>query len=220
MDIHEIWIRLLTAGLRELTEGDSEMAYKASKYIPYGGDGGHGMQMFEARNALDYMAGKGKLINSVMLYAHTNVETLATPLPGFLSGYQYQFDIGIDLDRDESPDWFIDIRIFDNDGSLKGAKMEIDSNPGSGYVRQWLTFNNNTSAFEGKVNGRFVSVEVEKTGVNEWSAHIDQEVMHDVVGAGWNGEGKFGFEVYNDGISSYNEFTLIDTPNDPIGLVA
>ena len=157
MDIHEIWIRLLTAGLRELTEGDSEMAYKASKYIPYGGDGGHGMQMFEARNALDYMAGKGKLIDSVMLYAHTNVETLATPLPGFLSGYQYQFDIGIDLDRDESPDWFIDIRIFDNDGSLKGAKMEIDSNPGSGYVRQWLTFNNNTSAFEGKVNGRFGS---------------------------------------------------------------
>lgn len=220
MDIHAIWIELLTAGLREMIEGDDAMAYKASKYTPYGSDGGHGMQMFEAKNIFEYMAGKGKVIDSVMLYAHNNVETLATPLPGFLSGYQYEFDAGIDDDLNGDPDWFIDIRIFDKDGSLKGAKMEIDSNPGSGYARQWLTFNNNTSAFEGKINGRSVSIEVEKIGANEWSAHIDQDVMEDVVGAGWNGEGKFGFEVYNDGISSYNEFMLIDTPNDPVGLVA
>lgn len=220
MDIHEIWIRLLTAGLRELTEGDSEMAYKTSKYIPYGSDGGHGMQMFEAKSVFDYMAGKGQIIDSVMLFAHANVETLATPLPGILSGYQYQFDASIDDDFNGVPDWFIDIRIFDKDGSLKGAKMEIDGNAGNAKHMQWLTFNLNTSAFEGKVNGHFVSIEVEKTGVNEWSARLDQDTMHEIVGAGWKGEGKFGVEVYNDGISSYNEFQIINPPDDPIGLVA
>lgn len=215
-----LWFELLAAGLREHFEGDSEMAYKASKYTPYGPDGGHGMQMFEAKNVFDYMAGKGKVIDSVMLFAHSNVETLQAPLPSFPSGYQYQFDASINADLDDQPDWFIDIRIFDKDGSLKGAKMEIDGNASNVKQMQWLTFNVNTSAFEGKVNGNFVSIEVDKVGINEWSAHIDQETMHDIVGRGWNDTGKFAVEVYNDGISSYNEFTIVNPPLDPIGLVA
>ncbi len=175
------------------------------KYHPYLPDGSHGMETIDYKNVFDALSGRnGVQVDHVMIKASDAPGVLSEPLNSI--GYQHVFD----------RDGYIVFDIYDKDGNLSGAKLGVDNNPAAAFAEKTLTYNAKTGDMEGFIGGNKVVADLIKIDATHWTLRIDHDLMEQVVGRDFDG-GKFGAEFYNDGISSYNEWTY---EPDPIGLVA
>lgn len=170
------------------------------QYVPKTADGYHAMQNINAKNLLEAFMGKGELVSFVGIKVHNEDGSVANG-----EGLNHIFKPA------GNPD--VEIKLFDKDGSLVGVKMEIDLNQSDAYTKTWLTYDAKSGDLVGTYMGKQIVVDVVKSGINTWTAHLDFSELDPL----YDGTGHYGMEVYNSKpygggkeISSFIDITVND----------